>query len=230
MKRYLINRDVDVQCTSKRVFVSKDNACYPNVISLRDLCLPTNDQGNTPHCVGYTVAAYLEVENWKRTGVPVQFNAELIYKYGRQYKPDTISGTKIEYCFSGMETNDVCSGQLNVFSGNCDVVRSYVHRYGCFMSAFSVTDEWFNVSMFNVVKVSKKPKKLGGHCVLCCGYNKTGIYVQNSWGYQDWGNYGFATIPWKLVEEQFCYGVVVDNLQFGKNIEEIKLNGFTSTS
>ena len=80
------------------------------------------------------------------------------------------------------------------------------------MCAFNITDEWFKLNMSNpVLSVCNKGNNKGGHAVLGCGYNKDGLFIQNSWG-KNWGAYGFALIPWNKVQEQFIYGCTITNV------------------
>lgn len=94
------------------------------------------------------------------------------------------------------------------------------------MCAFNITDEWYNFRFFSdVLKEKSNPVTLGGHCVLCCGYNDAGVFIHNSWGYEDWGNYGFAVIPWSMFHRQFSYGMVVNDLKLDlNNIKEYLIN------
>ena len=215
---YNLDSDVDVSSSKKRSKIDTSKYRCPNVIDLRDFCLPTNNQGNTPHCVGYTVAGFLEVHNWMNTHIPVQFNAEKLYEYGRKYKTDSMSGTRLEYVLEQLKTENIISGSyIRVDPLN---IKYFIHQYGVLMGAFYVTDEWYTLSKKHIIKEKKSPKKLGGHCVLCCGYCMDGSYIQNSWGYEKWGNYGFAIVPWNLVGKQLSYAIGINNLKM-LNITEL---------
>jgi hypothetical protein len=211
-------------------YISYDSSFKtPNVIDLRDLCLSTNNQHNTPYCVGYSVASYLEVNNWKNTHIPIQLDAQKIYRCGREYKADTISGTKPEYCILNLIDNDVLSGDIVKFQSlvniyNPDVLKMMIHSNGVIITGFEITDEWYNVHS-GIITKKNNPKKLGLHCVLCCGYCDDGIYIQNSWGIKEWGYYGYAILPWELLITQFCYGVFIKNLVIKDNIKKFYHDG-----
>lgn len=198
-------------------YISYDSSFKtPNFIDLRDFCLSTNNQYNTPYCVGYSVAAYFEVFLWKKTHIPRQLNAEKIYKVGREYKADTMSGTRPEYCLYGLENKGFFTGEvikfqslINVYTP--EVIKMMVHTNGVLITGFNITDEWYCIKD-GKIECKKDPKELGMHCVLCCGYCDKGLYIQNSWGIKEWGNYGYAILPWELVTKQFCYGVFVYSL------------------
>lgn len=217
--QYEISDNVCLSSLKNFIIEKCDRYCYPNVIDYRDFCLPTNNQDNTPHCVGYTVGAYLEVEYWKRYHIPKQFNAEEIYKAGRKYKADTIDGTKIEHCLLQLKKDKVFYGSiLSYIPQSVNEVRYVVHQYGITMCGLLITDEWYNLDKEFVIKESKKPKVLGRHCVLCCGYCKKGVYIQNSWGFKKWGNYGFCIVPWNMWMKQIQCCVFIKNLKF--NLEK----------
>lgn len=228
MCKYQIN-DVDVKNTSNEFFVLNDKYRTPNVIDHREFCLPTDNQLDTPHCVGYTIAAYLEIKYWKDNHIPLQFPADKIYQFGRSYKCDSISGTRLEYCLEELKNKEIFNGELLTFSTMIDLkmtIKCFIHKYDCVMGAFNITDEWYKLNRYDIIKEKRNPTQLGGHCVLCCGYNKDGIYVQNSWGYEDWGSYGFGIIPWDMVQKQFQYGVVIDNFSFNyPKVKEILFDG-----
>ena len=200
---------------------------HPNIIDHRDFCLPTNDQGTMPNCVGYTVAAFFEIKYWKHFHVPVQFPAQKIYQLGRKYKCDSIAGTRIEYCLESLKSLNVFDGEIYKFccdeNDYCDF-KCMLHECDSLMCAFTITDEWYSLNRKYIIKEKSNPKKLGGHCVLCCGYCDDGIYIQNSWGYKNWGNYGFGLLPWNLVYKQLNYTVAIRNFNLNENAMEIFLS------
>lgn len=215
MTKYQLNKDIDTKTDILCEIPDDKKFIYPNIIDYRDFCLPTNNQENTPHCVGYTVSGYLEVEYWKKYHIPKQFDAQKIYQAGRKYKPDTISGTKLEYSLLQLKKDNLFSGFISLFK--CKTINNLkyvIHQYGCVMCALTITDEWYNLDRNYIIKKNKKHTILGGHCVLCPGYCKDGAYIQNSWGFKKWGNYGFAILPWELLIEQFDYGVFIKRFNF----------------
>lgn len=56
------------------------NFVAPRKVDFRDMCLKTSDQGQTPHCTGYSTAGYIEVQNWRRKHYPEQIDGDSIYK------------------------------------------------------------------------------------------------------------------------------------------------------
>lgn len=214
-KKYELNTDINV--SQPKAFTAENTKLkyrFPNVVDSRDLCLPTNNQGKTPHCVGFSVAAYLEVEYWKQFHYPVQFPADKIYEEAKKIDPSKEDGTTIEYGFDGAKRLKLFDGEIKTFEPWTSNVRFQLHKYGIFCGAFLVTNEWYDVSRRSgIISTKRRPKVLGGHAVLVCGYNEDGIFIQNSWGYEEWGKYGFAILPWNLVVQQLVYGVVIDNIK-----------------
>lgn len=225
MTKYKLNDDICLFGLKNFKVEEQDNFVYPNIIDYRDFCLPTDNQHNTPHCVGYTVGGYLEVNYWKRYHIPKQFNAEIIYKSGRRFKPDTMDGTRIEYCLQQLKKDKVISGSILSFKPETSNQLKYIiHQYGIMMCALKITDEWYKLDSEYRIKEKKNPKILGGHCVLCCGYSLKGVYIQNSWGFEKWGNYGFAIVPWNMWVKQIDNCVFIKNLKFNLTETEKILN------
>ena len=219
MKKPSLNSDVDTSAVANFWIDDYDkNFVYPDKIDYRDFCLPTGNQGDTPHCVGYTVAGYFEVNYWKKYHIPKQFNSQKIYQFGREYKADTIEGTKLEYSLISL-LHFLYTGRIyTIVPRSIENLKYITHQYGCMMLAMKITDEWYDLTRDGYIKRHKKPYIIGGHCVLCCGYCKDGIYIQNCWGYEKWGNYGFAVIPWDLALSQIDYVVFIDNFNFMDNM------------
>ncbi|GAA1962500.1 C1 family peptidase [Kitasatospora viridis] len=53
---------------------------------------------------------------------------------------------------------------------------------------------------------------VGGHEITIVGYNDQGVTIENSWGTSNWGNGGFANLPWSF----FNAGVVDEVHAMGK--------------
>ena len=57
---------------------------YPLKIDNRQLCSPTDWQGDKPYCVGYSCAQLLEAYIWKYTGVLKNLDAAQIYAKAKE--------------------------------------------------------------------------------------------------------------------------------------------------
>lgn len=212
-KKYKLDADVNV--SKPKAFTAESTKLsyyYPRSIDFRDMCLPTNNQGKTPHCVGYAVAGYIEVNYWKMFHIPLQFPADKIYQKAKELENNNEDGTTIEYGFRAAKELNYFSGDIQTFEPWKANVKFQLHKYGICCGAFQITDEWYDVgNRTGMIQSKRNPEILGGHAVLVCGYNDDGIYIQNSWGYDDWGKYGFAILPWEMVQKQMVYGVIIDN-------------------
>jgi len=80
------------------------------------------------------------------------------------------------------------------------------------LSGFGITDEWNwvdkNTGMIR--DMGENSSKRGGHAVLLCGYDDSGVYIQNSWGDQ-WGHYGFAILNWDMYDRQFMRAMIIES-------------------
>lgn len=84
-------------------------------------------------------------------------------------------------------------------------------------AGFCITTGWYSCSMADPV-IKKTSVSLGGHAVLIVGYDRRGVYIQNSWG-KEWAAKGFGVLPWDLFREEFMYGCYLQNCYDGLNEE-----------
>ena len=84
-----------------------------------------------------------------------------------------------------------------------EFIKFLIHKNMFILIGFNICEGWYKVTS-EKYKVTHSGENLGGHCVLGCGYNKEGFYIQNSWG-KDWGAKGFALIPWNVFMKEFMY-------------------------
>jgi len=181
-----------------------DNRCY---------CTAIEDQGSKPWCAAYTAAAFAENVLWRRDGKISEIDPEWIYKYAKAHDGDPYGeGTTLDCVLDALLKKGVFGKDCKVrMVGDEDDVKAAIHRFGCFLGGFNITDEWYDLSRRGVENVTGKPSSsLGGHAVLVCGYNSGGVWIENSWG-KDWGKDGFGFIEWVAFRKQFMYGTVLTN-------------------
>lgn len=190
----------------------KTNFKAPKTIDLRDYCIHTGDQHNKPWCAACSAAGFAGNVHWRKTDVPTMYDWQPIYEYAKSIDgmPD-VRGTTLNaalqyFLDKGEFDKSICSIKT---LRTIEQVKYAVHKFGCCLLGLMVTDEWYKCSKHKST-ISGGGKQLGGHAVLCCGYNRDGVIIQNSWG-EDWGSYGFALITWKEFEKEFQYGAVIDN-------------------
>lgn len=182
----------------------------PRKIDCRDYCIETSNQFNTPHCAGYATAGLIEVKNWKINHYPEQIDGDAIYYEAKRFDNMSVAGTTLEQAARAAINLGLVSGDIKFISNDMLDIMFTIHTNQVFVGGFSITDEWNRVSISTgeISDFGENASVLGGHAVLVCGYDPTGVYVQNSWG-QPWGKYGFGLIPWAKVSKQFMYGVII---------------------
>ena len=192
----------------------------PLAVDNRAYCTAIEDQGANPWCAAYTAAAFAENVLWRRTGRIRQVEVEPIYTWAKAHDGFRDDGTTLECALGGLlaTAKDVFDGKLckvrTVGSGllypDVDDVMAAVHRFGCFLAGFAITDEWYEQRGGHYVISGGRGQSLGGHAVLVCGYDEKGVWIENSWG-ADWGQRGFAKLTWEAFRKQFFAGAVLTN-------------------
>ena len=182
----------------------------PRKIDSRDLCLSSSNQGNTPHCVGYTTAGFIEVFNWKTKHYPEQVDGDAIYAEAKRIDGHPkVKGTWLKYGIQAAKNLGLIAGTGKPFKGDIST-KFALHQYGVCLSAFMIDDNWNYVDKkTGMIRSQKGVKKLGGHAVLLVGYNDQGVFIQNSWSAK-WGVHGFAILNWDMFKSQFHNGMIIE--------------------
>lgn len=189
----------------------------PRTIDLRDYCTPTEDQGSKPWCAAYAAAQWTENIRWRKDDLdPRQNNIDptWIYQYAKSVDGDphgdgtTLTAVLEALLSRNLFDRNVC--RIRTINADRDAVKYAVHKFGCILGGFNVTDEWYELNPSKTFVNGKSENYQGGHAVLICGYNPDGVLIQNSWG-ERWGEYGFGLIGWDAFDKQFLYGSVLTN-------------------
>lgn len=195
---------------SREALLAPNKHVYPRKLDFRDTCLRSDNQDNTPHCAGYSMAGYVEICNWRKKHYPEQFDGDSIYYESKKIDgfPD-VDGTWIRFAAQAAINLGMVSGEIRYIGRNRDDIKCAIHSYWSCVASFMITDEWNIVNGYGLIKnLGDKAVSQGGHAVLICGYCDDGVYIQNSWGTK-WGLHGFALLSWEQVDRQFMGGVVV---------------------
>lgn len=190
----------------------------PATVDLRDYCTKTENQGSLPYCAAYTAAGWAENILWRKNDYITQINPSEIYRLAKEIDGDPNGdGTTLDSVLQVLLNKkyfdpSICKIQCFWnYAGWENTIKYAIHKFGAFLLACNITEEWY---LCNPNKTSITAKKnyrsLGGHAILCCGYNRDGVIIHNSWG-EDWGSYGFALITWSALKQQFLYGAVLSN-------------------
>ncbi len=179
---------------------------YPLKIDNRQLCSPTDYQGDKPWCVGYSCAQLLEAYIWKYTGVLKNLDAAQIYAKAKAKDGKlNVGGTYVDLglnCAMSIVNNELIKKWFMVKTlrdQNPNKLKRVIHMNDLAIAGFAITDAWYNLPSDFIVRDTGKD--IGGHAVLICGYDETGVYIQNHWG-KGWGAMGFCILPWNLYQHQ----------------------------
>jgi len=197
------------------------NFVAPKTIDLRDYCTKTEDQGRKPMCAAYAAAQWAENVRWRITDAPEQIDPGWIYQYAKQHdgNPDgdgtTLTAVLEALLSRGIFDSKVC--KIQVIRSSVEQLKYAIHKFGCALGGFMVTPEWYELNANNTTITGRDKRRIGGHAVMICGFNRDGVIFQNSWGCE-WGADGFGLILWQAFYEQFLYGAVMTNILDGLRV------------
>ena len=181
----------------------------PRKIDHRDMLLTSSNQGQTPHCAGYSTAGLVEYYNWKTLHYPKQEDGDAIYLGAKEIDGFDGDGTTLSAAAKAAIAKGLIKGKTKYVAPTRRDIKFAVHEHDVVLAGFKITNEWNFVSKKGIIPIFKNGIiQLGGHAVLICGYDKNGVYIQNSWG-PDWGLHGFALIPWEMVDKQLMSALVI---------------------
>ena len=191
-----------------------DNFIAPRKIDHRDLCIETNNQGNTSECTGYSTAGYIEIKHWQKRHFPKQYDASLIYKGAKAIDNFKGNGSWVKYTVQSAINSGMIKGDIKYINNTRQDLKFAILEYWACIGCFIITNEWNRVYVRDgrISDLHGDCHTIGGHAVLICGFDQEGVYIQNSWG-PEWGIFGFGLLPWELFDKQFMSGVVIDNME-----------------
>lgn len=181
----------------------------PRKIDNRDMCLATNDQGRTSLCAAYSMAGYLEFQNWKTNHYPEQINPEPIYNEAKIIDGNSNPGTYLQSVAQAVINLGLVKGTPKHINRSELDVKFAIHQFGVCIAGFRITNEWNTVeTSTGKILIINESTQRGGHAVLLNGYDNDGIYLQNSWS-PNWGIHGFAILPWSLFNAELMDALVI---------------------
>jgi len=198
----------EVPLAGPEVYKAAKKFRAPRKIDNRDMCLASSNQGQTPHCAGYSTAGYIEFQNWKTLHYPEQVDGDAIYFAAKKIDDYNGDGTSLSSAMQGAINLGLIKGKKKYVPPTQNDIKFALHEFGVCVAGFMITNEWNYVDSKGIIRnLGNKATDLGGHAVLLCGYDKKGVYIQNSWG-EIWGLYGFALLSWEQVDKQLFSGMV----------------------
>ena len=200
--------------------INIDGIVNPLMINNRQEFAVIDNQGNTPHCAGYSICSIVEALIFKRTGKLINLNADQVYAKAKTMDGDPDGeGTYLEAAIKaalelgglGKYSKDIKIGFL--YNGKDDEtvekLKYLVHKYEWLHAGFSITSAWYNCNAKNY-RIGHGGQPLGGHAVCIVGYDQEGCYIANSWG-QSFGSKGFGLMPWSVFKEELIYACYLQN-------------------
>ena len=131
-----------------------DGIVSPLKVDNRQLASPTDQQGETPHCAGYSICSIVEAINWKRTGKIHNLNADQVYAKAKLLDGDKNSeGTFLEYAIQAAlqlggfkNPQDIKIGFLynDGSDGTVDAFKYLIHKYDFLHCGFSISTGWYS--------------------------------------------------------------------------------------
>lgn len=194
---------------TNRPFTASAAKAVPLAVMCLGAATKTEDQGSTPKCAAFSASSLAENILWRKTGVlPADIDPHALYAYAKSVDGDpggdgtTLTAVCQALLAKGIFDKTKCA--VRTIYSPFDV-RAVVHRYGCCLLGLDISDEWYRG---NTEISSTSAPLVGGHAVVCPGYDQDGPWIQNSWG-TAWGQNGFAHLTWPAFNRQFMYGAFV---------------------
>lgn len=190
----------------------------PLKIDNRQLCAPTDNQGQESSCAAFSIANICEAIIWKKTGKLVNLDAHQIYAGAKKIDGEKNSdGTYLECAIkAAFELGGIPSSKIDIgflYNDRSDNVveamKFLIHKYDFVHVGFQIYEGMYNCNSQNFI-VPFTGICLGGHAMLACGYDQTGVYIQNSWG-PSFGAKGFCIIRWEDVKKYLMYACYIKN-------------------
>jgi len=157
------------------------------------------NQGNKPHCVGYTRATIKELLERKEMN-DIEFDGDWIYKRCKEINGYDGPGT---YFRAGLKillnvgakplkgNEDPAKFRIGGYAKikpKFDDIKEAIYRYGPLLVGFKGTNEGWQTEH---IRPPRSGEYIWGHAVaVAVGYTKDRIIIQNSWG-ENKGNGGY---------------------------------------
>lgn len=201
--------------------VNLDGIINPLKIDNRQLCAPTDNQGNENSCAAFSIANICESIIWKKTGRLVNLDAHQIYAKSKEidgHKNE--DGTWLEYAIkAAFILGGIDVKNLNIkflyndsTTQTIEMLKFLVHKHDFVHVGFQIHEGFYQCNNINYI-ASFTGANLGGHAMICCGFLPEGLIIQNSWG-PAFGSKGFCIIKWEDVLNYFMYGCVIDGILY----------------
>lgn len=177
---------------------------------------PVENQGSNPWCAAFAATTYAESILWRKNGYHKDIDPEAIYRYCKTVDGDpdgdgtTLTAAMDALLAKGYFDKSVCKvktfgGLIYGNGGALNTLKYAVHRYGVVEIGLDIDSSWYSPRKG---VISGDGQELGGHAVVCAGYDQDGFIICNSWGI-DWGHDGKAYVPNAVMEREFLYSAIL---------------------
>jgi hypothetical protein len=176
--------------------------------------LTASDQGQLPHCAAEAVCGLIEFDNWRTRHVYQQLDQIPLYRRAKEIDGmPTTSGTTLASALQAAQ--DI--GYMQPLGADrirnvatASEMEQALHSYGPVITAFQITDQWFNVGGDGWI--TSGGNRIGGHAVITAGYEKSEavpyFIIANSWGRRvGWD--GMMRMTYEVFNEQFDGGLCI---------------------
>lgn len=205
--------------------ITLDGIINPLKIDNRQICAPTDNQGNLPACAGYSACTLVESLYWKMTGKIKQFNSDQCYAIAKTLDGNVDEdGTYLEHalksilqlCSKDSDFDFLKNAKIGLFyNGGNEVIETtkfLIHKYGIIQAGLNITTGWYECNS-NYFVLEHTNRSIGGHAINLVGYEKDYVYILNQWGV-DWGVKGYALMSWENYVKELMYGAYLYNIAF----------------
>lgn len=184
-------------------------------LDARPYCADIANQGYTSSCAGQTVAAWCQVQHYRRTCIPKKYNGFEIYDEAKGPNGDNNKkdGTSLGAAFAAAIrlgcVQDACGTDrvtATEISSLIDVKVEMCKNLVC-ITGDMITDGW-NRADARTGFIAKSDNVIGGHATLRAYYDTNSWGFENSWD-KTWGYRGFGRMTNAQAEAQFMYGLAV---------------------
>jgi len=163
---------------------------------------PVLDQGSTPQCVAYSSSALKAVQDYLDQGHWFDFDEPTFFRrIGGTSQGAYVRAAMSEMLHTGYPTQQGREERHRIRAYyrvplNVSAIQRVIRRLGPVILSVDWARSWFTPRPGGMLPAWDH--SIGGHAIMCFGWNTKGLRIRNSWG-ADWGRNGNATIPYAEV-------------------------------
>lgn len=182
------------------------------------------DQGQMGSCTANAICAVL-----KHKKIGNMEPSRLFLYYNARDNKDIDEGSSIDVALNTLKTHGICKESLHNYKKGLkkpgekayqnalkhivercipvniskDSFRIIISSNHMIVFGFLVNKDFEDIKAGQILNYNPDLEKLGGHAVVCIGYNSNGLLVRNSYG-SEWGDQGNFYMSWEYLESGAC--------------------------